>query len=111
LFDKEDIRVHRRQLPETTKIRGSQKHGPGAFDPNLAAVEQRREDQTWEEYWNCISFCYTAEMQFLDSVPTEEVLKVAQKYAIDHLQDVCAKELTKNIDNDSLPQMLKLAKR
>ncbi|CAM6081738.1 unnamed protein product [Calypogeia fissa] len=69
------------------------------------------DDATFPVMRSVISFCYTAEIQFSEEVPAEEVLKVAHKYAIDHLRDVCAEELTKNINKESLPQMLRLAKR
>jgi hypothetical protein len=84
------------------------------FDTNMVETQTgiiHIDDATFPVMRAVISFCYTAEIQFSDEVPAEEVLKVAHKYAIDHLRDVCAEELTKNINKDTLPQMLRLAKR
>ncbi|KAL3699426.1 hypothetical protein R1sor_017448 [Riccia sorocarpa] len=57
-----------------------------------------------------IKYCYTADISFTDEVPPDEVLKVAHKYEITHLRDVCAEELCGRINEKNLAEMLRLSK-
>ncbi|BBN19765.1 hypothetical protein MPTK1_8g13450 [Marchantia polymorpha subsp. ruderalis] len=58
-----------------------------------------------------INYCYTADINFTDEIPPDEVLKVAHKYEISHLRDVCGEELGGKISDKNLAEMLRLSKR
>ncbi|KAL3682574.1 hypothetical protein R1sor_000596 [Riccia sorocarpa] len=56
-----------------------------------------------------VNFCYTTEIQFSEEASAEEVLKVAHKYDIKDLKDVCDEELCKVICEDNVCRKLVLA--
>ncbi|BBN19766.1 hypothetical protein MPTK1_8g13460 [Marchantia polymorpha subsp. ruderalis] len=58
-----------------------------------------------------INYCYTADINFTDEIPPDEVLKVAHKYEISHLRDVCAEELCGRISAKNITEMFRLSKR
>ncbi|CAM6123011.1 unnamed protein product [Calypogeia fissa] len=57
-----------------------------------------------------IRFCYRAKIDFTEEVTAEEVLAVANKYAIHLLQEIFEEHLIKTLDKANLPERLRLAK-
>ncbi|OAE30976.1 hypothetical protein AXG93_2018s1430 [Marchantia polymorpha subsp. ruderalis] len=49
-----------------------------------------------------VNFCYTAEILFTEEAPVEEVLKVAHRFDIIELKEVCESELCKGINRENL---------
>ncbi|KAL3682571.1 hypothetical protein R1sor_000593 [Riccia sorocarpa] len=56
-----------------------------------------------------VNFCYTTEIQFTEEASAEEVLKIAHKYDIKDLKDVCDEELCKDICEDNICRKLMFA--
>ncbi|KAL3682594.1 hypothetical protein R1sor_000616 [Riccia sorocarpa] len=58
-----------------------------------------------------VNFCYTADIEFTDEAPAEEMLKIAHTYQIDYLKVVCEDELVEDIDKESFCRLLLLARK
>ncbi|CAM6110956.1 unnamed protein product [Calypogeia fissa] len=58
-----------------------------------------------------VNCCYTADIDFTEEVSPGEVLKVAHKYEIDYLQDLCEKELCRTLNAKNVGEMLKLGRK
>jgi hypothetical protein len=58
-----------------------------------------------------VTYCYTAEITFNTEVQPDAVLRMAHKYEIGHLKDLCDQELCKRIDMKNLPHMLKVSRQ
>ncbi|KAL2611359.1 hypothetical protein R1flu_023051 [Riccia fluitans] len=57
-----------------------------------------------------VNFCYTADIHFTEEASAEQVLKVAHKYDIKALRDLCGEELCKGLNTDNLCKRLVLAR-
>ncbi|KAL3682622.1 hypothetical protein R1sor_000644 [Riccia sorocarpa] len=57
-----------------------------------------------------VNYCYTAEIEFTEEAPPNELLKVADKYEIEDLKAVCEDELSKHISKDNLSKRVTLAR-
>ncbi|KAL3682641.1 hypothetical protein R1sor_000663 [Riccia sorocarpa] len=57
-----------------------------------------------------VNYCYTAEIQFTEEAPADELLKVAEKYDIKDLKAVCEDELSKDISKENLSKRITLAR-
>ncbi|KAL3682073.1 hypothetical protein R1sor_000095 [Riccia sorocarpa] len=57
-----------------------------------------------------VNYCYTAEINFTEEAPADELLKVAEKYDIEDLKAVCEDELSKDISRDNLSKRVTLAR-
>ncbi|CAM6120172.1 unnamed protein product [Calypogeia fissa] len=58
-----------------------------------------------------LEFCRTGELNFSELVSPEEVFRVAHLLEIEFLKDFCEAGLCRQLSVDSVPQMLKLARR
>ncbi|KAL3682588.1 hypothetical protein R1sor_000610 [Riccia sorocarpa] len=58
-----------------------------------------------------VNFCYTAEIEFTEEAPAEEVLKIAHKYDINILKLRCEDELKNGITNENICELLVLAQK
>ncbi|KAL3682583.1 hypothetical protein R1sor_000605 [Riccia sorocarpa] len=56
-----------------------------------------------------VNFCYTTEIQFTEEASVEDVLKIAHKFDIKDLKDVCDEELCKDICGDNICRKMMLA--
>ncbi|BBN19026.1 hypothetical protein MPTK1_8g07410 [Marchantia polymorpha subsp. ruderalis] len=56
-----------------------------------------------------VNFCYTAEILFTEEASVEEVMKLAHKYDISELKEVCESELCEGINEENLCTRLRLA--
>lgn len=68
-------------------------------------------DISYEVMRAVINCFYTADMNFTEEVPPGEVLKVAHKYQIDYLRDLCEQELCQRLNSGNVAEMLKLARK
>ncbi|KAL2611363.1 hypothetical protein R1flu_023055 [Riccia fluitans] len=48
-----------------------------------------------------VKYCYTADIDFTEEAPAEEILKVAHKYDIVELKGVCEDELSRGLDTEN----------
>ncbi|CAM6097109.1 unnamed protein product [Calypogeia fissa] len=58
-----------------------------------------------------VNCCYTADIDFTEEVSPGEVLKVAHKYEIDYLRDLCEKELCRTLNAKNVGEILKLGRK
>ncbi|KAL3682584.1 hypothetical protein R1sor_000606 [Riccia sorocarpa] len=56
-----------------------------------------------------VNFCYTAEIEFTEDAPAEEMLKISHKYDIGDLKEECEEELSKGVNGNNFCERLKLA--
>ncbi|KAL2611431.1 hypothetical protein R1flu_023123 [Riccia fluitans] len=66
-------------------------------------------DATEPVLLSMVNFCYTARIQFTEEAPAVEVWKIAEKYDIQELKEVCEDELARSISRDNLVERVTLA--
>jgi hypothetical protein len=71
----------------------------------------RIDDATLPAMRAVVAFCYNAEIEFSDDVNPEEVLEIAHKYGIEHLERSCEEALMESINTANLPKRLQLARK
>ncbi|KAL2630211.1 hypothetical protein R1flu_014897 [Riccia fluitans] len=82
------------------------------FDIDMQEKESgtvRVEDAVAPVLRSMVNYCYTADIEFTEDAPAEEVLKLAHKYDIDELKAVCESELSRGINKENLCNRLRLA--
>ncbi|KAL3682621.1 hypothetical protein R1sor_000643 [Riccia sorocarpa] len=106
-FDRISVYAHRFILAGRSKV------FQRMFDTEMNEKKSgiiRVEDTLAPVLRSLVNYCYTAEIKFTEEAPTDELLKVAEKYDIEDLKAVCEDELSENISKDNLSKRVTLAR-